>query len=204
MTAGKWAEILVGVVILATLGWLGTQVFSIGRAVSTIQTQVISIADELPEVRRNFAWRELDAAFRASLVVSRPLKSEGGGWRRVAVLRDRTAATRVYYEILLSYRDDQCPPLALSGGARHYEPYAASFAELQQWSREVGDPLRLPSTVDPDVSYLFRKPLAPEYVRIIEEIGRTLRREEYRSQAADIQALVDEIRSSDTLFQSGG
>ncbi len=157
MEAKDWMQLLVGVVILGSIAWLGTNLFEMKSSLSVVEVRIGDIADEMPAVGKQFAWREVEAPLKGAVLASVPSKQTDGSWGMHVSLLDLQSAERLTYTIALDGEGDRRLPYAIGGTMFEHEKHPVSIGQLQRWSHGLGRSVEVPGILDADNSFVIRR-----------------------------------------------
>ena len=165
METKEWVQLGVGIMIVGTLGWLGTQVFDMRGTLSRVDERVVAIADEMPEIGRFAAWREVDKKFNSTLVAMSP-HLDGQQWKQSLILADPNTETARQFTVDLKNQGDLRATYSLIGVANTIDDSSLSYQQLAYFARRSGSDAEVASFVDPSASFVFRK--TDSYGKILE------------------------------------
>jgi len=171
METKDWMQILVGVIILGTLAWLGTQVFDMKGTLTRVDERVVAIADEMPEIGRYAAWRELDAPIKGALLASRPFKSPNKEWKITIHILNPNCEETKRFVVSLNNQNDPKLACALIGSAFMHDKTSLSFDRMIYFSRKAGEKVKISGSIDTKASFLFRNRELEDLTSIVSHIA---------------------------------
>jgi len=169
MKQEQWIQILVGGVILVTLGFLGSQVFDMKGTLSSVKTKVeetdgrvTRIADTLPDVKVRVAWEEVNHAISGFVVLSQPQLNKEKKWVTAAAVYSRDSEKMKIYSVALDDAHKRYVSYVVAGKLKSDAPYESSFSELATYSAALKQPVTIPSKLDANTSFVLRSADAEE------------------------------------------
>ena len=195
MDTKDWLQILVGVVILGTLAWVSTQIFDIKGTLSKVDERVVAIADEMPEIGRYAAWREVDAPIKGALLASLPFKGSDKKWKVTVHILNPNSNETIKYLIPLSDQNDKAVACSLIGNAVLYEREGHSFDRMVYFSRKAGEKVNIPGEIDTKISFIFKEKDPKKLAQMISLIGGHPEYIKYGSTSKKWTELVEEFES---------
>lgn len=169
MKQEQWIQILVGAVILVTLGFLGSQLFDMKATLSSVKTKVeetdgrvARIADTLPDVKVRVAWEEVNQAISGFVVLSQPRLNKDNKWVTAAAVYSRDSEKMKIYSVALDDAHKRYVSYVVAGKLKSDSPYESSFSELVTYSYALKEPVTIPSEIDANTSFVLRSADAEE------------------------------------------
>lgn len=163
MPTENWLQIIVGGIIITTLGFLSANVFDMKGTLSSVKTQVDAtesrlsrIAETLPEVKAKVAWEEVNHAISGFVAVSEPIMTNGNRWLSRAAVYNRDSNNVNVYTVSLDMAHKDFVGYVVAGKVKTENPNDASFAELAAHSGALQQPVVIPSGIDANKSFVFR------------------------------------------------
>jgi|GEM_PF-4403029 len=180
MKSEHWMQIIVGGIILTSIGFLGVNVFDMKGVLSSVKTKVDAtdnrvarIADTLPEVKVRVAWEEINHAIEGFVAVSNPEKQNDKKWATTAAVYSRDSGKISTYTVTLDKAHKNYASYVIAGKLKAESPYDSSFLELLAYSEELKQPVMLPASIDANTSFVFRSADANEMDKFIRSLSES-------------------------------
>lgn len=179
MKVEHWMQLIVGVIILGTLGFLSIHVFDMKGVlegmrtkVDATETRVGRIADALPDMKVRLAWEEVHRAMSGFITVTYPVKVSNKRWITKAAVYNSEGKKIIVY----GYIGDNPPKgghlnYHLTGKIMCEDRYAESFSNLRFYSNEVKEPVTIPASINAESSYVLRRRNIEDYNNYLKSIG---------------------------------
>jgi hypothetical protein len=157
-------QLLLGVVILGTLGWLSTNLFEMKGVMSSVDTKVTMneerlsrISSVLPEVQAKVAWEEVNYSIKGFIASTEPKLEGNNQWKSYINLY--SADDQILKTYTLNFDESQkalykhvvAGKLVSDGG------YNPSFQTLSAHSSEMRNAVLFPASIDPKTSFVLRE-----------------------------------------------
>lgn len=173
-----WLQLLVGVVILGTLAFLGTNVYDMkgllsGMTEKVEQTEqrVTRIADALPDVGARVAWEEIHAPLSGFVAVSVPVEGLLGEWSSTIRLYDARTRELQAFQITRSEREKDLARYLVAGRIRAESSVDPTFHELAAFANSHRIPITLPTNLDSQASFVIRRHSIDAYAEFLREFA---------------------------------
>jgi hypothetical protein len=178
MKAEHWLQILVGVVILGTLGFLSTNVYDMRGLLSGMtekmeqtERRVTRIADVLPDVRAKVAWEEVQAPLSGFLAVSTPVEQHPDEWTStIHLYHARTGALQAF-QITRSEQEKDLPRYLVAGRIRTEGFLDPTFHELVGFANSEQIAMTLPANLDSQASFVIRSHNMETFEEFLREVS---------------------------------
>ena len=163
MKLEHWVQLLLGVVILGTLGWLSTNLFEMKGVMSSVNTKVSSneerlsrISSVLPDVQAQVAWEEVNSSIYGFIASTEPKLRENNQWESYVNLYDTEDQVLKTYTLNFEEKDKALYEHAIAGKLVAEGGYNPSFQALTAHSTEIRKPVIVPASIDPKMSFVLR------------------------------------------------
>jgi len=163
MNLKAWIQILVGIVILGTLGFLAVNVFDMRGILSSVKTKVeetdrriTRVARALPDVKVRVAWEEVNDAISGFVVLSKPQINKDQKWVTSVAVYSRDSEKLKIYSVARDDAHKKYISYVVAGKLRSDAPHEISFAELATFSAALKQPVTIPVKLDPNTSFVLR------------------------------------------------
>ncbi len=163
MKQEHWIQIIVGIVILGTIGFLGTQLFDMKGTLAAVKTKMddtdgrlTRIADTLPDVKVRVAWEETNHAISGFVTLSQPRLGKDKKWVTTAAVYSRDSEKLKIYSIALDEAHKKYASYVIAGKLKSEAPYESSFSELAGHSAVMKHAVFIPPQIDPSTSFVLR------------------------------------------------
>ncbi|MGF1610808.1 MAG: hypothetical protein ACFCUQ_15510 [Kiloniellales bacterium] len=152
---GEWlGQNWLGLVILALLGWGGTELTSIKERLSALETRQIGVEDRidriaevLPDIRANVSWEGLYGPFKTAVLVSKPHVDMLGSWgMNIHLLNAASGEVQRYWAGMRGPGDDRAI-MAVQGWLHGTDPAFISLREIEKYGMEVKKPTIIPGSL---------------------------------------------------------
>lgn len=164
--------LIVGVVLLAVLGWvywdLSRKVETVAGNSQDIAQRVDTIAKAMPNLGVRMAFEEIHRELTGAVSITLPLTSETGEQAVFVRLIDVPLQTETLYKLPLDTAVSRTLVLAIKGIITEADPTAVSMDRLEGWTTDVEINMAgevafavLPSRIDRASSFVIFKDFAP-------------------------------------------
>lgn len=163
MKSEHWMQIIVGGIILVTLGFLGSNLFEMKGLLSTVKSKVDTtdnrlarIADVLPEVKARVAWEEVNNPIDGFIAVFDPNPIDNENTVTLTVIYDASSGEIKVHSIELDNNHQNYAAYAIAGKLVSETPYDASFSELAMHSASLKQMVTMPASINAETSFIIR------------------------------------------------
>jgi len=164
--------LLVGIVLLAVLGWiywdLRGRVDTVANNSQEVAQRVDTVAKAMPQLGVRIAFEEIYRELTGAISVTRPLNSETGEKAVFVRLIDVPLQTEALYKLPLDTAVSHTLVLAIKGIITETDPSAVSMDRLEGWTTDVEVNMAgevafavLPARIDGASSFVIFKDFAP-------------------------------------------
>jgi hypothetical protein len=159
----EWWQIVltvIGLLIIAPLGWLCLQVYDMKPTVLTTASRVDRIANALPEMSRYIAEEEIRRKPRGIIITETPRKT-----------KDEDSIIRVHlidpdkkqFLYTITTKDPEDVEAKIAGLVEISDSNSPSFNRLKKWSNEVGSYPKIEGNINLKTSFFLRDSDASYY-----------------------------------------
>lgn len=160
METSRWLEVIVGSIILAALGFYGTELFKMEAGIATLDTKegtvaerVEKIAQVLPDIRVRVAQEEVSKPIQVAVVTTKPVEIHGD-WLSAIHVFDPSANQRFTYVVKVDGPNDSRVQEIVGGSVYETDSNAVSLMQVAHWSEDIQHPAEVPSYVAETSSFL--------------------------------------------------
>lgn len=171
MRAETWIPILVGTVILGTLGWLAANQFGMNGTLSAINERTLNtskrvdkISDYLPDY---MARGEINKEIEGAIVTGKPYTNIDGEQLIAISIIDFKRSELHDYNINLGTVNYQNFDYLLKGAVLTNEEFPISLMKMSHYAQEQGMGTTLPNEFNLESSYLLRNTNYTDYEMIL-------------------------------------
>jgi hypothetical protein len=209
MKAQYWSELIVGTIILGTLGFLAFKVIDTSEKVGTVDgkigtvdtkvtftsQRVDRIANALPDMRVNIAQEEIKRPIKTAVISTKPIETAEGKWHVIVNVVDAESSTKWTFLVDLASKDDRKPLYTLIGSAADAEPSFVSVAQLEKFVAVSKSEAAVPHYIDAQASFVMHDTDAKEYLNKILWLSQTAKKSNVQGLTNDwtkLAATLDE------------
>jgi hypothetical protein len=209
MKKAFWVEILVGGIIIATLGYLVVTVVQMSGTLGRVDANQTSTAERvnrialaLPDVGVRVAREEVLRAFQAAVLSTTPTQAADGNWQTTVTVLDTQASKKWTLPIRLTSKDDRQAVYALVGAGVDADRASATLYRLQEYSRLAGLDSAIPHYVDVKASFVLYNTNGEEFIKKIASAAGAAYETSFDMKVEDYASLVKALKERQEAFKT--
>jgi hypothetical protein len=201
--------IILGTVILGTLGYLCLKTTDLVGSIAGIEAKVSStaerlqrIAQALPDVGVRVADEEVNRPLKTVIAISSPLKDDSGTWLIKSAVIDTENMEKYILKFRLKSENDRRPLEAMLGSGIESDELACLFTKYQEYARKTNKPTFIPKFVDAKASFALPETSAEEFVTRMAWMIEKQDKSSIKIDGSDWQAVSKALTGLKTEFQN--